>query len=151
MTESKVSQIEERKSLRFIARSLFNYTTVAILVSLVCIIVGFFELFSFSEQTYKYILALGYVCQVIFFLDFIWHSYTVKTNGRVVTIILKRFGAAYTIRHKDLKNISLNEDAVQIEYSANSTQSIDLGAIKREDQERLVEFLNELTLINENK
>ena len=146
MTETRISESAstERQPLKFVEQKTFNLLGLILITgSISQFIAAYGMLMDKTELFFKICLIYGSVSMLVFSFEMVWHTRAVKYNEKIVRIVVSRFLKIYHFRFKDIKNVELNDDELSIYNRANYLQMIDLKAIKKEDQEKLMVFLKE--------
>ena len=146
MTESRISEATtgESEPLKFIEQKRFGWPSALMLISALSFFIAAYGMMAEeNEILYSVCMVIGSMGMSISFAEQLWHTRVIKYNDKVVRIVINRFKTHYGFRYKDIKRIELIEYQLSVFKRSNELQKIDLRDIRKEDQEKLMEFLNE--------
>lgn len=111
------------------------------IVSVICILIGLVKPFGLEEPIYyKYVSAIGFVGQGLFFTKLYWYKNYVQWNRLSIIIRVNRFWAK-TIKFEDIKATDLNESRLKITLEHGEIFRIDLKDIAKSDVYKLNQIL----------
>ena len=112
-----------------------------ILISLLCIIFGFFEIIDFENpKINKRISGIGYLSQFIFFSRMFWFKNYVQWNKKGMVIRIKPFFGK-SISFEDIKNSKLENNILTINKNNGKDYYFDLTDIDEKDSIKLSEII----------
>lgn len=113
-----------------------------ILISLLCMIFGFFEIIEFENpKINKRISAMGYLSQAIFFSRMFWFKNYVQWNKKGIVIRIKSFFGK-SISFENVKNSKLENNILTIYENKGKNYNFDLTEIDEKDSKKLSEIIN---------
>ena len=119
-----------------------------IMLSLVFIITGGFELIEFTNpKVNKIIYATGFFLQAIYFSRLFWHKNTVQWNDKGIVIRIKSF-LGKSLRFDEIKATELNGRILTLTKYNGKTITIDLNDFAESDTQRLNEIMVKNTIAN---
>ena len=119
-----------------------------IILSLVFIITGGFELIEFTNpKVNKIIYATGFFLQAIYFSRLFWHKNTVQWNDKGIVIRIKSF-LGKSLRFDEIKATELNGRILTLTKYNGKTITIDLNDFAESDTQRLNEIMVKNTIAN---
>lgn len=151
MTESRISEAVagERESLKFIEQKRFGWPGLLMLISAVSFFIAAYGMIAEENETlYSVCMVIGSLSMSVSLAEQLWHTRVIKYNEKVVRIVINRFKTHYGFRFKDVKGVELNDDELFVFNRSNGLKRIDIREIEKEDQARLVKFLEERTIKN---
>lgn len=114
-----------------------------ILLSLVCIIFGFFEIIKFENpKANKIITAIGYFTQALFFSRMFWYRNYVQWNKKGITIRIKPFWGK-SISFGDIKNSRLENNVLTVFKKDGGSYNFDLKNVDVNDSKKLNDLINQ--------
>jgi len=114
-----------------------------ILISLLCIIFGFFEIIEFENpKINKRISALGYISQALFFSRMFWYRNYVQWNKKGLVIRIKPFWGK-SISYEDIKSSRLENNVLTIYKKDGVSYNFDLKNIDENDSKKLNHIINQ--------
>ena len=125
-----------------------NYWIVLILLSLIFILVGFFEPFEFENpKIYKYLSVTGYLLQSLYFSKLFWYKNTVQWNDKGIVIRIKSF-LGKSLRFDEIKATELNEKILTLNKTDGRKITVDLNEFSNSDTQKLNEIMIKNTIAN---
>ena len=125
-----------------------NYWIILILLSLIFILVGFFEPFEFENpKIYKYLSVTGYLFQSLYFSKLFWYKNTVQWNDKGIVIRIKSFFGK-TLRFNEIKATELNEKTLTLTKTDGRKITLDLNEFSDSDTQKLNEIMIKNTIAN---
>ena len=126
-----------------------NRIWISILIlSLVFIITGGFELIEFENQKVnKIISAIGFFLQAIYFSRNLWYKNYVQWNKKGANIRINSFWGK-SLNFEDIKATELNERKLKITKFNGNNVTIDLNEIAEFDSQKLNEIIIKNTIAN---
>ena len=119
-----------------------------IILSLVFIITGGFELIEFTNpKVNKIIYATGFFLQAIYFSRLFWHKNTVQWNDKGIVIRIKSF-LGKSLQFDEIKATELNGRILTLTKYNGKTITIDLNDFAESDTQRLNEIMVKNTIAN---
>ena len=113
-----------------------------ILISIFCIIFGFFEIIEFENpKINKRISAIGYLSQAIFFSRMFWFKNYVQWNKKGIVVRIKSFFGK-SISFENVKNSKLENNILTIYENNGKSYNFDLTEIDEKDSKKLNEIIN---------
>ena len=113
-----------------------------ILISIFCIIFGFFEIIEFENpKINKRISAIGYFTQAIFFSRMFWFKNYVQWNKKGIVVRIKSFFGK-SISFENVKNSKLENNILTIYENNGKSYNFDLTEIDEKDSKKLNEIIN---------
>ena len=113
-----------------------------ILISIFCIIFGFFEIIEFENpKINKRISAIGYLSQAIFFSRMFWFKNYVQWNKKGIVVRIKSFFGK-SISFENVKNSKLENNILTIYENNGKSYNFDLTEIDEKDSKKLNTVLN---------
>ena len=113
-----------------------------ILISIFCIIFGFFEIIEFENpKINKRISAIGYLLQAIFFSRMFWFKNYVQWNKKGIVVRIKSFFGK-SISFENVKNSKLENNILTIYENNGKSYNFDLTEIDEKDSKKLNEIIN---------
>ena len=113
-----------------------------ILISIFCIIFGFFEIIEFENpKINKRISAIGYLSQAIFFSRMFWFKNYVQWNKKGIVVRIKSFFGK-SISFENVKNSKLENNILTIYENNGKSHNFDLTEIDEKDSKKLNEIIN---------
>lgn len=113
-----------------------------ILISIFCIIFGFFEIIEFENpKINKRISAIGYLSQAIFFSRMFWFKNYVQWNKKGIVVRIKTFFGK-SISFENVKNSKLENNILTIYENNGKSYNFDLTEIDEKDSKKLNEIIN---------
>ncbi|WP_036155166.1 hypothetical protein [Maribacter forsetii] len=117
-------------------------------LSLIFILVGFFELFEFENpKLNKRISAIGFFLQVIYFSKMFWYKNYVQWNKKGVIIRINSW-ASKSLNFNQIKKTEMVEKKLIITKDSGITVTFDLNEIKEADSQKLNEIIVKNTIAN---
>jgi len=108
-----------------------------LLLSMVLIISGSFELLEFENPKYNNrISAIGFILQVIFYSKMFWYKNYVQWNKKGIVIKFNYF-TSKSFRFDDIKTTQLEEKKLNITKLNGNTTSFDIETIEESDTQKL--------------
>lgn len=125
-----------------------NYWIILILLSLIFILVGFFEPFEFENpKIYKYLSVAGYLLQSLYFSKLFWYKNTVQWNDKGIVIKIKSFFGK-SLRFDEIKATELNKKTLILTKTDERKITIDLSEFLDSDTQKLNEIMIKNTITN---
>ncbi|WP_435264043.1 hypothetical protein [Tenacibaculum sp. nBUS_03] len=125
-----------------------SYWVLLILLSLIFILVGFFELFQFDNpKNYNYISATGFLLQSLYFSKLFWHKNTVQWNDKGIVIRIKSF-LGKSLRFDEIKETELSRKEMTFTKTDGQKIIIDLNEFRDSDNQKLYQIIFENTNTN---
>jgi hypothetical protein len=125
-----------------------NYWIILILLSLIFILVGFFEPFEFENpKIYKYLSVTGYLLQSLYFSKLFWYKNTVQWNDKGIVIRIKSFFGK-SLRFDEIKATELNEKTLILTKTDERKITVDLSEFSDSDTQKLNEIMIKNTIAN---
>ena len=113
-----------------------------ILISIFCIIFGFFEIIEFENpKINKRISAIGYLLQAIFFSRMFWFKNYVQWNKKGIVVRIKSFFGK-SISFENVKNSKLENNILTIYENNGKSYNFDLTEIDEKDSKKLNVIIN---------
>ena len=113
-----------------------------ILISIFCIIFGFFEIIEFENpKINKRISAIGYLSQAIFFSRMFWFKNYVQWNKKGIVVRIKSFFGK-SISFENVKNSKLENNILTIYENNGKSYNFDLTEIDEKDSKKLNVIIN---------
>ncbi len=113
-----------------------------ILISIFCMIFGFFEIIEFENpKINKRISAIGYFTQAIFFSRMFWFKNYVQWNKKGIVVRIKSFFGK-SISFENVKNSKLENNILTIYENNGKSYNFDLTEIDEKDSKKLNEIIN---------
>lgn len=113
-----------------------------IIISLFCIIFGFFEIIEFQNpKINKGISAIGYLTQAIFFSRMFWFKNYVQWNKKGCVIRIKPYWGK-SIAFEDIKSTRLENNVLTIFKYDGINYEFDLKDFDGNDSKKLNEIIN---------
>ncbi|MFD2033150.1 hypothetical protein ACFSKL_00025 [Belliella marina] len=121
----------------------FNWFFIStIIVSLLCVLFGFFEVIEFENtKINRRISTLGYLLMTIYFSRMFWFKNYVQWNKKGVVIRIKQFWGK-SLSFKDIKSSKLEGHMLTIYKYDGITYDFDLRDIDVNDSKRLNDIIN---------
>ena len=121
----------------------FNWFFIStIIVSLLCVLFGFFEIIEFENtKINRRISTLGYLLMTIYFSRMFWFKNYVQWNKKGVVIRIKQFWGK-SLSFKDIKSSKLEGNMLTIYKYDGITYDFDLRDIDVNDSKRLNDIIN---------
>lgn len=121
---------------------------VILILSLIFILVGTFELFEFENpKLNKRISAIGFFLQVIYFSKMFWHKNYVQWNKKGAVIRINSWSSK-SLSFDQIKKTELNEKKLVITKDNGNTVTFDLNEIAETDAQKLNEIIVKNTIAN---
>lgn len=122
----------------------FNWFFIStIVVSFLCVLFGFFEIFEFENpKINRRISSLGFLLMTIYFSRMFWFKNYVQWNKKGVVIRIKPFWGK-SISFDDIKSSKLEANMLTIYKYDGIAYHFDLRDIDENDSKRLNEIINE--------
>ena len=131
------------KKIHFNHLTFKKWTSLLMVLSLVCILIGGFEIFEFEyKRTNRMLASIGYLCQFIYFSQMFWYKNYVEWNALVINIKINRF-ISTAIKFEDVKIIALDNTTLKIIKQSGSEKTFEIHNIERSDLEQLVTILQQ--------
>ncbi|MFS4418274.1 hypothetical protein [Maribacter sp. 2307ULW6-5] len=126
-----------------------HWTWIAVIIlSLILILVGTFELFEFENpKLNKRISAVGFFLQVIYFSKMFWYKNYVQWN-KVGIVIKMNSLYAKSLPFIQIKKTELNHQILTIIKSNGKKITFNLDGIRESEAKRLHEIIAENTNLN---
>ena len=126
-----------------------NWFVVTLLIlSIICLLVGIFELIPFKNPAInKGLSALGFLLQVVYFSRMFWFRNYVQWNRKGAVIKINTF-LGKTITFDEVKKVELFENKIIIDKKDGSKVTFDLEDIETSDVEKLNEIIVRHALSN---
>ena len=113
-----------------------------ILISIFCIIFGFFEIIEFENPKINTrISAIGSLSQAIFFSRMFWFKNYVQWNKKGIVVRIKSFFGK-SISFENVKNSKLENNILTIYENNGKSYNFDLTEIDEKDSKKLNEIIN---------
>ncbi len=123
---------------------------ILIVLSLIFILAGAFEVFEFENPNMnKYISGIGFFMQVIYWSKMFWYKNYVQWNKKGIVIRIKSV-LGKSLRFDEIRTTELNEKTLTITKFSGKKIQIDLNQITEADSQRLNKILVENTIANNN-
>jgi len=121
----------------------FNWFFIStIVVSLLCLIFGFFEIFEFENaKINRRISSLGFLLMTIYFSRMFWFKNYVQWNKKGIVIRIKPFWGK-SIAFDEIKSSKLEANMLTIYKYDGNIYNFDLRDIDVNDSKRLNEIIN---------
>lgn len=131
------------KKIHFNHLTFKKWTSLLMVLSLVCILIGGFEIFEFEyKRTNRMLASIGYLCQFIYFSQMFWYKNYVEWNALGINIKINRF-ISTAIKFEDVKIIALDNTTLKIIKQSGSEKTFEIHNIERSDLEQLVTILQQ--------
>lgn len=125
-----------------------SYWVLLILLSLIFILVGFFEPFQFDNpKNYNYISATGFLLQSLYFSKLFWHKNTVQWNDKGIVIRIKSF-LGKSLRFDEIKETELSRKEMTFTKTDGQKIIVDLNEFRESDNQKLYQIIFENTNTN---
>jgi hypothetical protein len=135
------------KKIHFDNMKSWIWITILIL-SLIFILVGAFELFEFeSQKLNKRISAIGFFLQVIYFSKMFWYKNYVQWNKKGAVIRINSWSGK-SLSFDQIKKTELIEKKLIITKDNGSKVTFDLNKIAESDTQKLNEIIVKNTIAN---
>jgi hypothetical protein len=135
------------KKIHFDNMKSWIWITILIL-SLIFILVGAFELFEFENQKLnKRISAIGFFLQVIYFSKMFWYKNYVRWNKKGAVIRINSWSGK-SLSFDQIKKTELIEKKLIITKDNGSKVTFDLNKIAESDTQKLNEIIVKNTIAN---
>lgn len=120
-----------------------NWFFIALLlVSLVCIIFGFFEIIKFENpKINKAISTIGYLTQAVYVSRIFWYKNYIQWNKKGALIRIGSF-LGESISFEDIKTVTFENNILTIFKNDGINLQYNLTDIDKNDSERLVNIIN---------
>jgi hypothetical protein len=114
-----------------------------ILISLLCIIFGFFEIIEFENpKINRNISAIGYLSQALFFSRMFWYKNYVQWNKKGLVVRIKNFWGK-SISFEDIETSRLENDVLTIYKKDGVCYNFDLKNVDENDSKKLNDIINQ--------
>ena len=144
MTDTKtIETTTDRKSLRFIERSIFPTAIFLMFLGSLSFFISAFRMLNDYQEVALYFMVIGFLALAVWFIEQSWYEHAIRYNRNSVLIVINRFRKQYGFRFSSLRSVELNDNILTVKVKSNDIQRIDLSTIKVEDQEKLVKFLKD--------
>jgi len=125
-----------------------NYLIIIMILSLVFILVGFFQPFEIENpKVYKYLNVTGFLFQTIYWSKLFWFKNTVLWNKKGVVIRINSF-MGESLSFDQIKKTEFNEKKLIITKSEREIITFDLNEFVESDTQKLVEIIKKNTIAN---
>ncbi len=119
-----------------------------IILSLVFIIIGGFELIEFENpKVNKIISAIGFFLQAIYFSRLFWYKNTVQWNNKGIVIRVKSFFGK-SLRFDEIKATELNGKILTLTKTNGKKIILELNEFSESDTHKLNEIMIKNTIAN---
>ena len=136
------------KKIHFYNLGKKNYWIILIFLSLIFILVGFFEPFEFENlKIYKYMSVTGYLLQTLYWSKLFWYKNTVQWNDKGIVIRIKSF-LGKSLRFDEIKATELKEKTLTLIKTDGQKITLDLNEIAESDSQKLNEIIMKNTIAN---
>ncbi|PHN92591.1 hypothetical protein CSC80_16740 [Maribacter sp. 6B07] len=117
-------------------------------LSLIFILVGFFELFEFENpKLNKRISAIGFFLQLVYFSKMFWYKNYVQWNKKGVVVRVNSW-ISKSLNFDQIKKTELIQNTLIITKNNGDTVKFDLNEIKETDTQKLNEIIVKNTIAN---
>ncbi|OAB25636.1 hypothetical protein SAMN05444395_10825 [Flavobacterium fryxellicola] len=114
-----------------------------IVLSLVCIIFGFFEIIQFDNPIInKRISAIGYASQAVFFSRMFWYKNYLQWNKKGMVIRINSFFGK-SISFETIERTKLENHILTIYKNDGKSFDFDLSDIEENDSKKLNDIINQ--------
>ena len=121
---------------------------VVLILSLIFILVGSFELFEFENpKLNKRMSAVGFFLQGIYFSKMFWYKNYVQWNKKGAVVRINSF-MAKTLKFNEIKTTELSEKKLIITKFGGNKVTFDLNEIAESDTQTLNEIIIKNTIAN---
>jgi DNA modification methylase len=126
-----------------------NWIWIVILIlSLIFILVGTFELFEFENpKLNKRMSAIGFFLQVIYFSKMFWYKNYVQWNKKGAVIRINSFSTK-SLSFDQIKKTELNDKKLIVTKNNGNKVTFDLNEIAESDTKKLNEIITKNTIAN---
>ena len=117
-------------------------------LSLIFILVGFFELFEFENpKLNKRISAIGFFLQLVYFSKMFWYKNYVQWNKKGAIVRVNSW-ISKSLNFDQIKKTELIQNTLIITKNNGDTVTFDLNEINEADSQKLNEILVKNTIAN---
>ena len=121
---------------------------VVLILSLIFILVGSFELFEFENpKLNKRMSDVGFFLQGIYFSKMFWYKNYVQWNKKGAVVRINSF-MAKTLKFDEIKTTELNDKKLIITKFGGNKVTFDLNEIAESDTQKLNEIIIKNTIAN---
>jgi len=125
-----------------------NFLIIILILSLILILIGFFQPFEIENQkVYKYLNVVGFLLQTIYWSKLFWFKNTVLWNKKGAVIRINSFFGE-SLSFDQIKKTELNEKKLIITKSGGEIITFDLNEFVESDTQKLNEIITKNTIAN---
>ena len=119
------------------------FLTSLIVLSLICLMVGSFELITFENPIInKRISAIGFASQALFFSRTFWYKNYLQWNKKGMFIRINSFSGK-SIAFKTIESTKLENNLLTIYKNDGNSFAFDLSAIDENDSKKLYDIIHQ--------
>lgn len=124
--------------------NLNNWYLLSIQVfTIVCILLGAFDPIPFENpEVSKTLQKIGLFAQILIFSRSFWFQNYIQWNKKVMLIRIKSF-RRQSFRFRDIENVELGQDVLQITTKVGGCYDFDLQHVRPNDAEKLARLIRE--------
>lgn len=131
------------KKIHFNQLKFKNWSSVLLIISLLFILFGSFEIIKFEyKKINRIITSLGFLLQVIFYSKMFFYKNYVEWNKTGMNIKINRF-IAKSIEFDNLKTIELENKSLKIIEKTGREKKIEIYNIENNDIEKLIKIIKQ--------
>lgn len=131
------------KKIHFNHMTFKNWTSLLMLISLVFILMGSFEIIDFEyKRTNKILTSIGFFIQAAYYSKMFWYKNYVEWNKRGMNIKINRI-ISKSITFENVENIELDISHLKIIQKSGSDKIFEIHNIASTDLEKLVKIITQ--------
>jgi hypothetical protein len=131
------------KKIHFNQLTFKNWTSLLMLISLVLILIGSFEIIEFEyKRTNKILASIGFFIQAAYYSKMFWYKNYVEWNKRGMNIKINIL-ISKSITFKNVTKLELDNSNLKIIQKSGSDKIFEIHNIASTDLEKLVEIITQ--------
>jgi hypothetical protein len=131
------------KKIHFNHLTFKNWTSVLMLISLVFILIGSFEIIEFEyKRTNKILASIGFFIQATYYSKMFWYKNYVEWNKQGMNIKINRL-ISKSITFKNVAKLELHNSNLKIIQKSGSDKIFEIHNIASTDLEKLVKIITQ--------
>ena len=120
-----------------------NWTSILLLISLVFIIIGSFEIIDFEyKKTNKILASIGFLSQAIYYSKMFWYKNYVEWNKIGMNLKINRI-IAKSIKFTDVQKLELDKNNLIIIQKSGRNKIFEINNIETSDLEKLLKIIRQ--------
>ncbi|TDE07695.1 hypothetical protein [Flavobacterium sandaracinum] len=131
------------KKIHFNHLTFKKWTSLLMVLSIVCILIGGFEIFEFEyKRTNRMLASIGYLCQAIYYSKMFWFKNYVEWNKLGMNIKLNSF-LSKSITFENVEKLELDNNTLKIIQKSGRNKIFEIDDVPRNDLEKLIAIIQQ--------